>query len=124
MDRRDLLLGSLAAGVLGGCRGMGGSPPVTSQTPVPPPPSVAAPRPKPRIGLALGGGMLLVFHRSLGYYLATVGVPVVWPALPTLGLHAAGCVLLAAAIGLVGAAVPAWRSSGQEPYLLVRAEGN
>ena len=76
MDRRTLLLGSLAASVLGGCRGMGGSPPAaTPQTPVPPLPSVAVPRPRPRIGLALGGGAARGFaHVGVIKVLETQGI--------------------------------------------------
>src|SRR5262249_30222508 len=75
-------------------------------------------------GLLLGGALVVAFHRSLGYYFETVAVPVVWPGGSALALDAGGCVVLAGTIGLVGALLPAWRTSGQEPSLLVRAEGN
>jgi putative ABC transport system permease protein len=76
------------------------------------------------VGLVLGAGLVLLFHRSLGYYYETVAAPVGWPAWPTLALYAGGCVALSGAIGLAGALVPAWRASREEPYLLMRAEGN
>jgi putative ABC transport system permease protein len=72
-------------------------------------------------GLLLGGGLLLLFQRSLGYYFETVGVPFLWPPPSVLALYALGCGLLAAGVGLAGAATPAWRASRQEPYELVRA---
>ena len=72
-------------------------------------------------GLLLGAGLLLLFRRSLGYYFETVDVPVLWPAPGVVALTALCCGLLAACVGLVGAAVPAWRASRQEPYELVRS---
>ncbi len=75
-------------------------------------------------GLAVGCVLLLVFQRSLGYYFASVNVPLLWPSDTSLVLYAAGCMLLAATLGVLGAAIPAWRASRQEPYRLVRAEGH
>lgn len=75
-------------------------------------------------GLAVGGVMLLVFQRSLGHYFETVNVPLVWPSYSGLAWYAAACVLLATVVGLLGAVIPAWRATRQEPYLLVRAEGH
>jgi putative ABC transport system permease protein len=76
------------------------------------------------VGLVLGAGLVLLFYRSLGYYYETVAAPVGWPPPETLALFATGCVALAGAIGLAGAAVPAWRASREEPYVLMRSEGN
>jgi putative ABC transport system permease protein len=70
-------------------------------------------------GLLLGGGLLILFRRSLGYYFETVEVPFLWPAPSAVALYALGCGLLAACVGLVGAAVPAWRASRREPYELM-----
>jgi putative ABC transport system permease protein len=72
-------------------------------------------------GLLLGGGLLLLFQRSLGYYFETVGVPFLWPPHSILALYAVGCALLAAGVGVVGAGAPAWRVARQDPYDLVRA---
>ena len=72
-------------------------------------------------GLLLGGGLLLLFQRSLGHYFETVGVPFLWPPIAVLAAYAVGCAVLAAGVGLVGAAVPAWRASREDPYELVRA---
>jgi putative ABC transport system permease protein len=71
-------------------------------------------------GLVVGGCLLLLFLRSLGYWFETVGAPFLWPAARVLALYALGCVLLALSVGLLGAIVPAWRASRQEPYELVR----
>jgi putative ABC transport system permease protein len=75
-------------------------------------------------GLAVGGVLLLLFRRSLGYHFESINVPLVWPSYADLGLYASGCVLLATTVGLLGSAIPAWRASRQEPYRLVRAEGH
>lgn len=72
-------------------------------------------------GLLLGGGLLLIFERSLGYYLEAVSVPFRWPPLPVLLSYALGCSILSAAVGLLGATAPAWQASRREPYELVRA---
>jgi putative ABC transport system permease protein len=71
-------------------------------------------------GVLVGAGLLVLFQRSLGYYFETVGVPFLWPAPLTLALNALGCGVLAACVGLLGGALPAWRASRQEPYELVR----
>jgi putative ABC transport system permease protein len=71
-------------------------------------------------GLLCGGGLLLLFRRSLGYWFETVGAPFLWPAPPVLGLYALACGLMGACVGLLGAVVPAWQASRQEPYELVR----
>jgi putative ABC transport system permease protein len=72
-------------------------------------------------GLLLGGGLLLLFQRSLGYYFETVGVPFLWPSASDLALYAVGSGVLAVGVGLAGATAPAWRVSRQDPYELVRA---
>jgi putative ABC transport system permease protein len=72
-------------------------------------------------GLLLGAGLLLLFRRSLGYYLETVGAPLLWPPPSALALYGLGCAVLAAGVGLVGAVAPAWRACRQDPYELVRA---
>ena len=75
-------------------------------------------------GIVLGGSLLLLFQRSLGFYLESVNVPLVRPTPAVIGLYALGVVVLASCIGLLGALVPAWRASRQEPYELVRTEGH
>jgi putative ABC transport system permease protein len=74
------------------------------------------------LGVALGAGLLLLFRRSLGYYLETIGVGFVWPPLDTIAALAAVCVLLAAGLGLLGTTVPAWHTGRREPYELIRGE--
>jgi putative ABC transport system permease protein len=74
------------------------------------------------LGVALGAGLLLVFRRSVGYYFETIRVGFVWPPLDTTAAIAAACVLLAAGVGLLGTAVPAWHAGRREPYELIRGE--
>jgi putative ABC transport system permease protein len=74
------------------------------------------------LGVALGAGLLLVFRRSVGYYFETIRVGFVWPPLDTTAATAAACVLLAAGLGLLGTAVPAWHAGRREPYELIRGE--
>ena len=74
------------------------------------------------LGVALGAGLLLVFRRSVGYYFETIRVGFAWPPLDTTAATAALCVLLAAGVGLLGAAVPAWHAGRREPYELIRGE--
>jgi putative ABC transport system permease protein len=74
------------------------------------------------LGVALGAGLLLVFRRSVGYYFETIRVGFVWPPLDTTAALAAACVLLAAGLGLLGTAVPAWHAGRREPYELIRGE--
>src|SRR5262249_26976326 len=74
------------------------------------------------LGVALGAGLLLLFRRSVGYYLETVRVGFAWPSPGTTSVIAIGCVLLAAGVGLLGVAVPAWRAGRREPYELIRGE--
>ena len=64
------------------------------------------------LGVALGAGFLLVFRRSVGYYLETIRVGFAWPPIETTAAAAVACILLAAGVGLLGAAVPAWRAGG------------
>jgi putative ABC transport system permease protein len=74
------------------------------------------------VGVGFGAILLLAFRRSLGYRLEVMRVNFVWPTLGTTAAIAASCVLLAAAVGLLGAAVPAWRASRKDPYELIRGE--
>jgi putative ABC transport system permease protein len=74
------------------------------------------------LGVTLGAGFLLVFRRSLGYYFETIRAGFAWPPLDMIAATAALCVLLAAGVGLLGAAVPAWHAGRREPYELIRGE--
>ena len=74
------------------------------------------------LGVALGAGLLLGFRRSVGYYFETIRVGFAWPPLDTTAATAVACVLLAAGVGLLGAAVPAWHAGRREPYELIRGE--
>jgi putative ABC transport system permease protein len=75
-------------------------------------------------GVILGSGVLLLLQRSLGYHLESLTVPFVRPSPAAIALYALAGVGLATGVGLLGAAVPAWRVSRQEPYDLVRTEGH
>lgn len=74
-------------------------------------------------GIVFGAGLLLVFQRSLVYYLETLHIDFAWPE-PAIILGVALCCSLASAlVGLAGALVPAWRACLEEPYLLIQGEG-
>jgi putative ABC transport system permease protein len=66
--------------------------------------------------------LLLAFRRSVGYSFEMARVRFIWPPTTTIAANAVGCVLLAAGIGLLGAAIPAWRAGRREPYGLIRGE--
>jgi putative ABC transport system permease protein len=74
-------------------------------------------------GVALGGALLLLFSRSLGYYFQSVHVPFVWPAGRAVALCAVCCAFGASLVGVLGALLPALRVGKQEPYQLIHAEG-
>ncbi len=74
-------------------------------------------------GIVFGAGLLLVFQRSLVYYLETLHIDFAWPE-PAMIIGVAICCSIASAlVGLAGALVPAWRASLEEPYLLIQGEG-
>ena len=75
-------------------------------------------------GVVLGAAALLALQRSFGYHLASLEVPLAWPAAPALLLYGLCGVGLASCLGLAGALLPAWRLSRREPYELVRREGS
>jgi hypothetical protein len=58
----------------------------------------------------------------VGYYLETIRVGFAWPPIETTAAAAVACMLLAAGVGLLGVAVPAWHAGRQEPYELIRGE--
>jgi putative ABC transport system permease protein len=74
------------------------------------------------LGVGLGAVLLLVYRRSVGYYFETVRVRFAWPSPGTMAALAVSCVLLAAGVGLLGVAVPAWRAGRREPHELIRGE--
>jgi putative ABC transport system permease protein len=75
------------------------------------------------LGVTLGVLVMRLYERSLVYYLENIGVPFVWLDLPHTVAFAAAAIVLAAAIGAVGALYPAWRASRRDAYDLVRGEG-
>jgi putative ABC transport system permease protein len=74
-------------------------------------------------GIAFGAAMLLFFQRSMVYYLQTFRVDFAWPPVSEMVAAALVCAGLAAAVGLLGCILPAWRCSAEEPYLLINGEG-
>ncbi len=74
-------------------------------------------------GIVFGAGLLLVFQRSLVYYLETLHIDFAWPEPAVILTVALCCSLASAFVGLLGAFVPAWRASLEEPYLLIQGEG-
>jgi putative ABC transport system permease protein len=74
-------------------------------------------------GILFGSGLLLLFQRSLVYYLETLHVEFAWPPPFEIAFMAVACAALAAMVGLAGAILPAWRTSGEEPYELIQGEG-
>ncbi len=75
------------------------------------------------LGVTLGVLVMRLYERSLVYYLENIGVPFVWLDLPHTVAFAAAAIVLAAAIGALGALYPAWRASRRDAYDLVRGEG-
>jgi putative ABC transport system permease protein len=73
-------------------------------------------------GVLLGASLLLLTRRSLVYHLEWAEVPFLWPTFGQTAADALMCLALASALGVFGAAVPAWRASCCDPYDLVRAE--
>ena len=75
------------------------------------------------VGCVLGVLLMRIYEHSLVYYLDRMGIPFVWLNTTTTGLIALACIVLASLIGVAGALYPAWRTSRQEPYDLIRSEG-
>jgi putative ABC transport system permease protein len=73
-------------------------------------------------GILLGASLLLLFQRSLVYYLETIHVEFAWPPLLEIVVVAAICAALAVIVGLLGAILPAIKASSEEPYLLIQGE--
>jgi putative ABC transport system permease protein len=67
--------------------------------------------------------VLLTFARSLGFYFGLLGVPFAWPPLAVLQAGAVLAIVVSAALGLLGALLPAWRVRRMAPYALIQAEG-
>lgn len=74
-------------------------------------------------GIVFGAGLLLVFQRSLVYYLETLHMDFSWPEPAMILIVAIVCAVASALVGLAGALLPAWKASLEEPYLLIQGEG-
>lgn len=75
------------------------------------------------IGVLAGVLLLRLFEHALVFHLTQMGVPFLWLDRASTLAVAGTCVLGAVLIGALGALLPAWRASGQEPYDLIRGEG-
>lgn len=73
-------------------------------------------------GLLLGAALLAGLRRTLGYHLESLDVSLVWPPAGWIAAVAAIALAVAAAVGPVGAVVPAWRACRRDPYDLARGE--
>jgi putative ABC transport system permease protein len=71
-------------------------------------------------GLLLGAVLLLVFQHTLWRYIETLSMSLAWPSGTAIGLAALGCLAAAAAVGPLGAALPARRLCRRDPYDLAR----
>jgi putative ABC transport system permease protein len=74
-------------------------------------------------GLGFATAVLLTFARSLGFYFDVIGVPFTWPSPAVLEVGALVALVFSAILGLIGAALPAWRARRMAPYALIRSEG-
>lgn len=71
------------------------------------------------LGVLLGVLLLRLFERALVHHVTQMGIPFIWlSGLGTVAV-AATCVAAAALIGILGAAVPAWRVGRREPQELI-----
>ena len=73
-------------------------------------------------GILFGSVLLHLFQRSLVYYLELLHLDFAWPATAEIATTAIACAFLAAALGLIGAMIPAWRSAGEEAFTLIKGE--
>ncbi len=74
-------------------------------------------------GIIFGAVLLLIFQRSLVYYLETLHIDFIWPALSEMAYGGAACAVLAMLGGLLGALIPALRASAEEPYRMMQDGG-
>lgn len=74
------------------------------------------------LGIVFGCALLFVFQNSLVYYLTTLHIEFSWPEWSELTIAALVCLTMAGVVGLFAALLPAWRSTKDEPYLLIQRE--
>lgn len=74
-------------------------------------------------GIGLGAVLLLLFQRSLVYYLETLHIEFCWSSPLEIFTVALLCMVLTIICGLLGALVPALKVSAIEPYNLIQGEG-
>lgn len=74
-------------------------------------------------GIGLGAMLVLLFQRSLVYYLETLHIKFSWSSPLEVFVFACLCMTLTIICGLLGALVPALKVSAIEPYNLIQDEG-
>jgi putative ABC transport system permease protein len=74
------------------------------------------------VGVVTGVLVLRLYERSLVFHLNRLGFPFAWIDAQTMVVFAIVSVLLAAAVGALGALYPAWQASRRDPYDLIREE--
>lgn len=74
-------------------------------------------------GIGLGAMLVLLFQRSLVYYLETLHIKFIWSSPFEIFVFACLCMTLTIICGLLGALVPAFKVSAIEPYNLIQDEG-
>lgn len=73
-------------------------------------------------GIVLGGILLLGFQHSLVFYLQSLHIDFAWPKSEEIAGTALICFAVATLVGIIGAIIPAWRSSSEDPYNLIQGE--
>lgn len=74
------------------------------------------------LGVLLGGAILFVFQNSLVYYLQTLHVEFIWPAVEEMVCVGAACLAVSAAVGMLAALLPAMSITKEEVYSLIQRE--
>jgi putative ABC transport system permease protein len=74
-------------------------------------------------GIGFGTVLLLLFQRSLVYYLETLHIEFGWSPIGEITVVASICLLLTIVCGLLGALLPSLKVSASEPYNLIQGEG-
>lgn len=74
-------------------------------------------------GIGFGTVLLLLFQRSLVYYLETLHIEFSWSPISEITVVASICLLLTIVCGLLGALLPSLKVSASEPYNLIQGEG-
>ena len=74
-------------------------------------------------GILLGAALLFFFARSLIYYFDSLSVSFAWPSAVFLVATSMSLLVFSAALGLVGAILPAWKARRVDPFALIQGGG-